>query len=201
LACGAAAPVLVAVLFLATPAQAAPSGQPASPSPAAPGGLPIHLPLSGIKLPINLPLDLGILTGANTTPPNSTPPTAKLPPAHSGQPATGTPRPHPDPSAALGAAAQTSRARAAVAAGATTNDPTHHSRRHHKHRRHLAKPRAIRAAAHRDGKAAADLVDSLPVHAPNVELLLGIIALFCLGVIGIVTVSGRRGRPERKHRR
>jgi hypothetical protein len=74
-------------------------------------------------------------------------------------------------------------------------------RRHHHDRRHPAKRASIRVAAHRDGKAAADLLDNLPLHAPNVELLLGVIALLCLGVIGIVTVSGRRSRPARKHRR
>jgi hypothetical protein len=191
------------VLFLATPAQAAPSGQPASPSPAAPGGLPIHLPLSGIKLPINVPFDLGILSGAKATSPSSAPPTASASPVQSGQPpTTGSTRPHPSRSAALGPAARTSRTRAAPAAAVPvhTSRSTHPSR-HHKHRRHPATPRSIRAAAHRDGKAAADLVNSLPVHAPNVGLLLGVIALLCLGVIGIVTVSGRRGRPERKHGR
>jgi hypothetical protein len=68
----------------------------------------------------------------------------------------------------------------------------------HKHPRHRSKTHAIRPAAHRG--AVADLFKH-PLSEPNVELLLGVIALLGLGVIGIVTMSGRRARPARKHRR
>jgi hypothetical protein len=68
----------------------------------------------------------------------------------------------------------------------------------HKHPRDRSRTRSIRPAAHRG--AVADLFKH-PLSEPNVELLLGVIALLGLGVIGIVTMSGRRARPARKHRR
>jgi hypothetical protein len=201
LACGALLALIVAMLF-AAPAQAQPSHQPAQPKPSTPGGLPIQLPaLGGVHLPIKLPIGLGMLTGKSTTPPptstspsrppSSAPPSTNRPPTHTRRPSST----HPTAPASRGSA-QPAKAdrRFAVAAGVART----HAVNPHKHPRHRSKTHAIRPAAHRG--AVADLFKH-PLSEPNVELLLGVIALLGLGVIGIVTMSGRRARPARKHRR
>jgi hypothetical protein len=194
-----------ALLLLAVPAHAAPSGQPSKPraSHAQQQGIPIDLHVGGLRVHIVVPLNLGILGGPSSSPesaPTTSAPAASTPPVTSHHPSPpGKTHQHPPTSRATHARPPTASSQAAVPLVAATHRAGRHTRPAHRPT-HVTKHHS-KASPVRHHDIAAGLVSNPPLPGANVAALLAVIAVFGIGVLGIVLAAGRRTQPEAKHRR
>jgi hypothetical protein len=181
------------IAFLSLPATAQPTPTPtpsrqSQPSSTPQPGLPISVHLGGIRLELDIPLNLrGLLGGPTTTmPPPSTPPPSSSPatrPAH---------RPTPPPThARTSPTPQQSPAGPGAQGGNPAPPGAPSAGRSHRRTHPQQKPHKTSSSG---PKAITSLVHNPLLSDSGAGLLVGLVGACAVGVAGVVLMGGRRGR-------